>query len=486
MTKSLNFKILTNKILVEKQSCLVSGLAGTGKSTLLKDIVKHLKTTEYKLNTHVVAPTAIAAISAKGMTTYTWLGLGLADKDVTFYLHRLHKYPITTFNLTNTEYLVIDEISMFDAEMFVKIDILARHVRKNKNPFGGIILVMFGDFCQLKSIQKVKTDIKFVFQTTLWKKMNIYRMWLRKNYRQGNDLQYANLLNRVRKGKITLQDIKLLRSKVVYKFNNNAIPVDEYGDVTITPPLLTTHKNSVKEYNINKLNYISTTNDFPIFTFRPKIATKRDEESEILPEFNKYSDTLHEKFPVYNVRVCQNTQVMMRCNIMIGCGIVNGTLGIISRLTDHSIYIRFMVDGVLMPAIRLKKYRFVLKINGGKIYMDQYPISLAYACTIHKSQSISLDSAIVDISRCFADSMVYVALSRIRSLDGLILKGMFDTRWFCSDKDALEFERDEQLVALVSGCTKNVEQSDDCAIHTVWKESEIADPNIFSIINEFM
>ena len=484
LTSSLNVRILAGRLLTNRQSCLVSGLAGTGKSTLLKEMVKHLKTTEFKQNTHVVAPTAIAAISAKGMTVHTWLGLGLADKDVTSYLGRLHKYPVTTFNMTNTEYLVIDEISMIDPDMFVKIDIIARHIRKRNEPFGGITLLMFGDFCQLKSIQKKDTDIKFVFQTSLWKKMDIYRMWLRKNYRQGEDKKYASLLNRIRKGKITLNDIKLLRSKVVYKLNIEEIPLDVFGNVTITPPLLTTHKRNVKEYNIRKLKQLAEYN--PIFTYTPTISNKQDEESSISPEFNKYYDTLHERFPVFNLRICRNAQIMMRCNMLIASGIVNGTLGIIDRLTENSVYVRFMVDGVMMPAIRIKKYRFVLRINGGKIYMDQYPISLAYSCTIHKSQSISLDSAVVDISRCFTDSMVYVALSRIRSLDGLIIKGMFDSRWFKSDKDALEFERDEQMFALISGCSRHIPQPDNCEIHKAWMESNITDPHIFHLVHSYL
>jgi len=261
----------------------------------------------------------------------------------------------------------------------------------------------------------------------------------------------------------------------------DVLELDEDNCAKIIPPLLTTHRVKVENFNTKRLNDVSQQQQEPLRLFAPKIKVKRDGFGDASEEMN-----LESKFPIYNVRLCKNAQVMMRCNALMESGICNGTLGIIDKITDKKIYVRFRVDGVLQPPINVPRYRFVLKINHGDIYMEQYPLSIAYAVTIHKSQGLTLDTAIVDIRKVFANSMVYVALSRVCSLDGLQLLGNFDTRTFKSNQEALDFEKDGQMTALVSGCTRNVKQPKECALHNVMETSYIADRNIFGIIKEFL
>lgn len=486
----------------KKRSIMVSGEAGTGKSTLMKRVSYHLMKNPL-LNVHVVAPTGVAAVNAGGVTIHSWLGLGLADKDSSYYLRRLDKYPVMQHNLTRTSHLIIDEISMITPHMFQLIHTLCCFLRKDmlpcrKNPnvpFGGMILMLFGDFCQLKSIIRSDKEkgthnqnqigygktlkrtgqttilshltnpnsenkpepLRFMFETPIWKKLGADRIWLRHNYRQGNDLRYATLLNRVRTGGITPQDIRTLRSRVIYKLPDKKLHLDPQGRVEVSPPILTTHKDGVVQYNNDLLTIVSEQYDKPIHTYHPTIKYVPGPGKKELTQSQLSSETerLQDRCPVFRLRVCVNAQVMMRCNSMMkDNGIVNGTLGIVRFVSDKSIKVSFRVNGFLTKPIAIQKYQFPVKTSNGTIYMTQFPLSLAYSCTIHKSQSISLDQAIVNIKHCFEESMVYVALSRVRTLDGLQIQGMFDTRWFHPNQKALAFETDPVIEEMKIQMTK--------------------------------
>ena len=351
--------------------------------------------------------------------------------------------------------------------------------------------MLFGDFCQLKSIIRTEKDnqksknggtsqsrsgqtsilshvtstnsenvpepLRFMFDTPIWKKLGADRIWLRHNYRQGNDLRYAKLLNRIRTGCITPQDIRTLRSRVIYKLPAKKLRLDPQGRVEVSPPILTTHKDGVIYYNNDLLTIVSKQYNKPIHTLHPTIKYVPDPGKKELTQSQLSSETerLQDRCPVFRLRVCVNAQVMMRCNSMMkDHGIVNGTLGIVRFVSDKSIKVSFCVNGFLTKPIAIQKYQFPMKTSNGMIYMTQFPLSLAYSCTIHKSQSISLDQAIVNIKHCFEDSMVYVALSRVRTLEGLQIQGMFDTRWFHPNQKALAFETDHVIEEMKTQMTK--------------------------------
>lgn len=461
-------------VISKRKSVLVSGEAGTGKSTLMKRVYTHL-IKDPLVNVSVVAPTGVAAVNAGGTTLHAWLGLGLAERDASYYLRKLDKYPIMVNNLSRTTHLIIDEISMVSPHMFCLIHTLCCFLRRGKGnkpeltrePFGGMVLLLFGDFCQLKSISRSSnkntkpmvsvfgkegvpnTEPQFVFETEVWKKLGVHRIWLRHNYRQGGDLEYAGILNRIRMGCVTVGDIKTLRKRVIYKLPSREVETDPQGRVEIMTPVLTTHKHGVIEHNQTFLHLVSRKFNTPVHTYHPDIQYKPNTgQREMTPgQLSSETDRLHDRFPVFQPRLCVNAQVMMRCNSMMkDHGIVNGTIGIIRFLSDKSIKVSFMVNGILLKPLSVSKHQFPMKLNNGTVYMKQFPLSLAYSCTIHKAQSISLDKAIVDIKNCFEESMVYVALSRVRSLSGLYIKGMFDSRWFHPNPLALKFETDPLIL----------------------------------------
>jgi ATP-dependent DNA helicase PIF1 len=464
----------TIDLVSEKKSILVSGEAGTGKSTLMKRVCTHLCKNPL-LNVHVTAPTGVAAVNAGGTTLHAWLGLGLGDRDAFYYLKRLDKYPVMVEHISRTTHLIIDEISMVSPHMFSLIHSLCCHIRKDKRsakgkPFGGMILLLFGDFCQLKSIKRSlnkhtnsqssmstylssptnngkidPSEFQFVFETEAWTKLDVRRIWLRHNYRQGNDLDYATLLNRIRMGKVTANDIRTLRTRVVYRLPQKEVQLDPQGRVEVMTPVLTTHKHGVVEYNQEMLSIVSHKFSKQVYTYHPDIQYKpRTGTRDLTPtQLSTETERLQDRFPVFNTRLCVNAQVMMRCNSMMKeYGIVNGTIGIVRFLSDKLLKVSFQVNGIMTKPLSVSKHQFHMKMTNGIMYMKQFPLSLAYSCTIHKSQSVSLDRAIIDIKHCFEESMVYVALSRVRTLNGLQIRGMFDSRWFLPNKLALTFETD--------------------------------------------
>lgn len=454
-----NCDILVDKIVNEKRCCLISGQAGTGKSTLLKKLVIELKKHYKKEEIQITAPTGIACVNiGNAKTIHNWLGLKLADKDSNYYMNNIYgQFPTTVLNMKNTQVLIIDEISMITPKMFMLIDRLAKYIRNNRMPFGGIIVVMFGDFCQLEPISKEDTDIKFVFQTDLWKTMNIYRLWLRKVYRQIGDDKYKDMLNRIRRGKMNFNDIRRLRSKIVYKNLEQKIEKDGYNQVKITLPLLTTHRKKVAENNKKMLMMASKQLNTPIVKFKPEITTKYTKNylAQNGSRTNYSDEQLKNMFPVYNVVICEGCQVMMRCNEYLGSGICNGTIGIVHQI-DHmqNVFVKFRVNGQLTQPILIPRHTFKMKINGGYLELSQLPLSLAYALSIHRCQGISLEEAIVDLRGIFCDAQAYVALSRLTSFDGLTIKGMFDTRKFKSCDEALEFETDYELLDTIETLNK--------------------------------
>ena len=454
-----NCKILLDKI-NEKRCCLISGIAGTGKSTLLKELVKELKQIVKKEEIHVVAPTGVACVNiGNAKTIHNWLGLKLADKPAGYYRERLYSgsYTTTITNLKTTSILIIDEISMITPHMFNLIDHLAKYVRKSSEPFGGITVIMFGDFCQLEPINKEESEVKYVFQTKTWEKMNIYRVWLRKIWRQLNDDKYKDILNRIREGKMNMNDVLTLRSKVTYKFKEHEIKQDGFGNVLITPPLITTHRAKVADSNKKNLLNVSEKFNSSIAKIRPNVITKytKSYKAQNLPTTRYSDEQLQNMFPVYNVVLCEKAQVMMRCNEYISDGICNGTIGIVDQITPQGeIFVRFQVGGILMPPMMVPKHKFKMKINGGYLELEQFPLSLSYAISSHKAQGISLDMAVVDLRGVFCNAQAYVILSRIRSLDGLTIRGSFDTRKFKTCPEALKFETDTELIQIHSEVTK--------------------------------
>lgn len=404
------------------KNVFLTGKAGTGKTTFLKHIIKHT----YK-NAVIVAPTGIAAINAGGVTIHSLFqlpfGAFIPSRETTLEFNENQKInnPNTLLRglqlnttkrrlLQELELLIIDEVSMLRADLLDAIDTVLKSVRRKNNlPFGGVQVLFIGDLLQLPPVVKddewrfLKSHYRtaFFFDAVVLQQSKPLYIELDKIYRQA-DNSFISILNNLRNNQVTKQDIETLNSfyKPDYKSDLN----DNYIH-------LTTHNN--KADSLNRESLLSLPG--PSYFFKASIED----------DFNEYA------FPVeQNLELKKGAQIMFIKNDPSGNQrFFNGKIGIVSNINANEIEVSFN-DG--KPPIAVSKYewqniKYSLneatneieeKINGT---FTQYPIKLAWAITVHKSQGLTFEKAIIDIENAFAPGQVYVALSRLTSLKGLIL-----------------------------------------------------------------
>ncbi len=399
----------------------LTGKAGTGKTTFLKDIVQ----VTHK-NVVIAAPTGIAAINAGGVTLHSLFQLPfgafipdnhIADHNINFQLNtpktllaaiQMNKYKRKL--LQEMELLIIDEVSMLRADLLDAIDTILRSIRrKNHIPFGGVQILFIGDLFQLPPI--VKNDEwnvlcsyyqgMYFFNAKVLQNNPPVFIELDKIYRQ-SDPEFIKILNHLRESKIEKSDIEILNQYYKPEFKPTAN--DNYI-------YLTTH------------NYIAD-----------KINTEALEN--IAGKINSFKAVINKEFSEYNYPVEQilklkkGAQVMFIKNDYSGQQLYfNGKIGVVSQMSKDSIEVSFSNGS---PSAWVEPYewenkRFKLNNDTNAIEekiigtFTQYPLKLAWAITVHKSQGLTFEKAIIDISKAFAPGQAYVALSRLTSLKGLVL-----------------------------------------------------------------
>ncbi|MDY6799822.1 MAG: helix-turn-helix domain-containing protein [Bacteroidota bacterium] len=403
------------------QTIFLTGKAGTGKTTLLKQIVD---TTHKK--TVIAAPTGIAAINAGGVTLHSLFHLPFgsyipdaqipAGVNLSFQLTtpssliRNLKMNNQKKGLIRTmELLIIDEVSMLRADMMDAIDKILRYVRRNQKPFGGLQILFIGDLWQLPPVVKkeewlvLKTYYEniFFFNARVFKQIDLVYLELEKIFRQ-SDPKFIDLLNHFRLDKVTADDLKRLNQQYKPDFDL----LENEGFI-----YLTTHNHKADRVNKKALGQL------PGKMFRFK--------AEVEGDFSEYS------FPVDPVlELKKGAQVMFIKNDYSGNqAYFNGKIGKVEHVDDEHIEVAF-TDG--SPPASVEPYtwenkKFAIHAETKEIEekitgtFTHYPIKLAWAITIHKSQGLTFDKAMIDISQVFAGGQTYVALSRLTSLKGLVL-----------------------------------------------------------------
>jgi ATP-dependent DNA helicase PIF1 len=430
---------------------LISGGGGAGKSNLLARFREHFPSHPTLNSLIVTAPTGVAALNIDGETIHRALGLGIADETGPHYFKEMSKnrfrYKKTWNFLLNTRVLIIDEVSMINPSMFEMLDYLFRSARGNSLPFGGVILIMFGDFLQLPPVNKSKDEfqVKYIFQTEVWNDMNKARIFLNRNYRQ-SDADFIKALDDVRFGRLTAESEKLLRTRLANKYKQT-----EMKDVSIDqiePIVIFAVKRTVDERNSMKLTSILKTKNLKLSTFQPNLNAIAREGKKPSPKdlemgraALKNPKTIEDRFPVNVVEVCEGAQVMMRCNFYHTLGVVNGTMGIVKSIGPDYISILFYVKSKFLDnTIDVARHAFKTKFSEDvELCLTQFPITLAWATTIHKVQCLTLDSLSVSPQDCFEMGQFYVAVSRVRKLEDLTLLN-FNRQNIKADQAAIKFE----------------------------------------------
>jgi len=386
----------------------LTGPPGSGKTFLLNKYIDYLK--ENNKSVAVTASTGIAATHMNGTTLHSWSGLGIKENLTKNDIKKLMKKPYLRKHYRNTKILIIDEISMLTAAQFDAVDRSCQQFKASFETFGGMQVVCSGDLFQLPPINKSGVE-KFVVESQAWKNMDIKICYLEEQHRHRDKDLFA-LLNHIRNNNVE-ESKKILMGRP---------PQEDFLEI---PTKLYTHNIDVDAINSIELEKIPGKE----FVYHMTATGKHEVVSAL-----KKSCLAPERLVLK-----KGARVMfLKNNFEIGY--VNGTQGSV---------VDFNVEG--LPIVKtICGQKITAKLAGwtvdedGKIIarINQLPLRLAWAITVHKSQGMNLDAAEIDLSKCFVEGMGYVALSRLRSLAGLKLVAINDMAFYISEK---AFNADEHL-----------------------------------------
>ena len=403
-----------------KKNVFISGPAGSGKTYLIKHFKSYCDNNNIKIE--LTALTGIAAyLLSNAKTIHSWACIGLGDKEPDEYVSKIINFYPWKMKYWKIKVLVIDEISMMTPKLFELIDYICKKVRNNNKPFGGIQMVFCGDFFQLPPVDK-NNNIKYCFESNLWDETINETIILREIKRQ-KDKIFQTILNEVRLGNLSDENIKLIQNRI-----NKNLNIGE-----IKPTEIYCYKNQVNKINNIELKKLKTDiYDFETSTEIKKYGEKSHSESMI-----KYlCEQMDKDFPYEkNLKLAIGAQVMLLINKNTELGLVNGSRGIITEFEDDIPIVKFINN----IKIKIPAHEWEYKDKKCKIIKYQFPLKLAWAMTVHKTQGCTLDLATIDIGNSvFEYGQSYVALSRVKDLNSISIKN-FDYTSIKTHPKVIEF-----------------------------------------------
>ena len=430
-------KIVYNRYL-DGKNLFVTGPGGTGKTHLIKAIVKHA--TENKKQYKVCALTGCAAILLMcGATTlHAFAGIGLATESIKHVVDKVIQSRNRKANWHKTDILIIDEVSMLSVKVFIILDLIARKIRKKPNlPFGGIQVIFSGDFYQLPPVgnEDDPETTQFCFECGLWNETfhQENQIQLKTMFRQ-TDEKYIKILNNIRVGKITKSMIATLSECV------NKKDLDE-----AQPTILLPRRRDADKINNTELNKLdkSTEQCFNICVVPPSELSLTKEQFTNINlfttkqqqyEIDILSESIMPEKDLY-LRIGTRVMCVINLNVESHVPIINGSQGVVTEFNDKGYPMVEFSNGtkqIIGPHIWMSE-----KLPG--IAIKQIPLIYAWAITIHKAQGVTLEKALIDLgSQVFECGQTYVALSRIKTLLGLYLKA-FDYRKITVNKKVQQY-----------------------------------------------
>jgi uncharacterized protein YpbB len=421
-----------------QRSVFLTGKAGTGKTTLLREIIE----TTHK-NTVVVAPTGIAALNAGGVTIHSMFQLPfggfIPDNSAPDFsestkfetkatLRRHFKMSgLKKSVIRNMELLIIDEVSMLRADLLDAMDFMMQTVRKRNQPFGGVQVLFIGDLLQLPPVirddewRTLKNHYKgkFFFHSHVVQQNPPLYIELDKIFRQTDDA-FISVLNNLRNNQISKDDIAALNQYVQPNFDLKA----NKGYIT-----LTTHNAKADTMNTDALEALE------------------GKEWKYLPEIT--GDFPDKIYPLDEVlRLKEGAQIMfVKNDLSFDKKYFNGKMGVIQSLSAKEIMVHFPEENKTIEVEKYEWQNIRYKVNETTKEIEEevlgtfvhYPIKLAWAITVHKSQGLTFDEAALDVSQVFLPGQAYVALSRLRSLNGLILLSPLQMNGISNDQDVMDY-----------------------------------------------
>lgn len=388
-------------ILKSGANVFLTGEPGSGKTHTINEFVTYLRA--HGINPAVTASTGIAATHINGMTIHAWSGIGVKDELDKYDVDRIATNQYVNKRVRATTTLIIDEISMLSPDTLMAVDQVCREVKQDQRPFGGLQVVLVGDFFQLPPVTKstglrqatlfTAEPARFAYQSSVWAALNSLACYLTEQHRT-EDAEFVRILAAIRQNTLSLAQQQLLQTRM-------GNPVD------VEVPQLYTHNVDVDRVNDERLDKLAQ----PLKTFTasaqgpaPLVAALT--RGCLSPE---------------KLRLKLGAAVMFTKNNTKE-GYVNGTLGSITGFTRaQGLPIVLTRQG---KTIITEAMDWHIEENGQvRARIRQIPLRLAWAITVHKSQGMSLDAAVVDLAQVFAYGQGYVALSRVRRLSGLTISG---------------------------------------------------------------
>jgi len=431
----------------------ISGIGGTGKSYLLSQVYDHLR--ERKEKAILTSTTGVSAFNIKGRTIHSWTGLILPAQipdDVDKFLKKMcDKVALSAkyrARWKSVKYLLIDEISMLGANYIEVMDTIAKYVRKNNLPMGGIKLICSGDMLQLPPVND-----DFCFKSPVWKELNFQYFVLTKAFRF-TDQYWVDVLTRVRIGEMTEDDIKLFATchEKYKEFQKNA---NKNCYTSINPTIVYSLRKDVENINSQSVKQL-VSEEFEFEALDEYYFKEQDQVKYMCSE--KQSQFLDQNTNIpRKISLKKGAQVMLTVNLDVQNGLVNGSRGVVIGFTEKDKLtgkqyplVEFVSTSQNpdQPFTQIVTYNFEVEEDNSILKRSAIPLELAFATTTHKVQGSSLDFAQIDCGNSiFEAGQGYVALSRCRSIKGLFISA-FNPKRVYPDKDALKFEKEMMSKAI--------------------------------------
>ncbi len=387
------------EILKMGHNAFITGAAGSGKTHLLNQYINYLEDNGAGDALGVTASTGIAATHMGGMTIHAWSGLGVRDSLSDYDIEDLEERQYLWKRFERAKILIVDEVSMLHHFRLDLVEKIVRSFKRNNEFFGGLQVVFCGDFFQLPPVSRAgEPEALFAYHSDTWKNLGLKICYLEEQYRQ-SDQAYLQVLNAIRRNDVSEREYEYLKNRFNKKPEGNFEPTKLYS------------------HNVD----VGAENERELAKLPGKVF-----EYEMMEKGNPNIVAVLKKgcLAPEKLRLKIGARVMFVKNNYEE-GYVNGTVGVVSDAGGWGVAVKTIRGETIKVT---EPANWMIEENGRiKAQITQLPLRLAWAITVHKSQGMSLDAAEVDLSRAFERGMGYVALSRVRSLSGLTLRGLNET-----------------------------------------------------------